>query len=155
MNELENNDNAEHTAGEKSTRTIPKSLKVSLWVLAGYVALVILFESLLGYFQPDGGSTMTITTFDGAGAPHERVVARLESQGQLYVAANHWPRAWYRQALADPRMTVAFQDSVTDYAVVAVSGAEHDRVDDEHSLGLVLRVLTGFPPRYFVRLDPR
>jgi hypothetical protein len=30
-----------------------------------------------------------------------------------------------------------------------------DRVADENSLGIVLRILTGFPPRYFVGLDPR
>ena len=36
-----------------------------------------------------------------------------------------------------------------------VSGAEHARVDAEHRLPLVFRILTGFPPRYFVRLDPK
>ncbi len=42
-----------------------------------------------------------------------------------------------------------------DYRAVPVTGAEHERVDSENSLGLVFRILTGFPPRYFVRLDPR
>ena len=31
---------------------------------------------------------------------------------------------------------------------------EHDRVNSENSTGMVFRMLTGFPPRYFVRLDP-
>jgi hypothetical protein len=42
-----------------------------------------------------------------------------------------------------------------DYRAVPVTGAEHERVDGEHSLGVIFRILTGFPPRYFVRLDPR
>jgi hypothetical protein len=28
-------------------------------------------------------------------------------------------------------------------------------VDGENRLGPIFRVLTGFPPRYFLRLDPR
>jgi hypothetical protein len=32
---------------------------------------------------------------------------------------------------------------------------EHDRVEREHKHGLGFRILTGFPPRYFLRLDPR
>jgi hypothetical protein len=42
-----------------------------------------------------------------------------------------------------------------DYRAIPVTGAEHDRVESEHSHGVVFRILTGFPPRYFVRLDPR
>jgi hypothetical protein len=41
------------------------------------------------------------------------------------------------------------------YLAVPVTGEEHDRVDSENPLGTVIKVLTGFPPRYFVRLDSR
>ncbi|MDA1371357.1 MAG: hypothetical protein O2971_11435 [Proteobacteria bacterium] len=131
-----------------------KAAKITAIVLLVYVGIVILFESMLGYFQPEAGTTMLITTYDEAGQGHDRVVARLESNGFVYVAANHWPRAWYRQALENPRMRVSFQGVTAEYRVSNVSGAEHERVDTENSLGLVFRVLTGFPPRYFVRLDP-
>jgi hypothetical protein len=36
-----------------------------------------------------------------------------------------------------------------------VSRLEHDLVNDAHLLGLGIRVLTGFPPRYLLRLDPQ
>jgi hypothetical protein len=35
-----------------------------------------------------------------------------------------------------------------------VEGVEHDSVSADNSLGLMFRILTGFPPRYFLRLDP-
>jgi hypothetical protein len=41
------------------------------------------------------------------------------------------------------------------YRATPVSDAERERVDQEHPLGLVFRILTGFPPRRFLRLDPQ
>jgi F420H(2)-dependent quinone reductase len=132
-----------------------KALKIVAIVVVVYVGIVVGFESLIGYFQPMAGSTLVITTLDADGAPHERVVSRLESGGQLYVAANHWPRAWYERALARPDVQVALDGKKGDYRAVPVTGAEHERVDGDNSLGVVFRILTGFPPRYFLRLDPR
>lgn len=120
-----------------------------------YVGIVVVFESLLGYYQPAGQETLVITTTDGKGNTHDRVLSRLESNGQLYVAANHWPRGWYNRALENPRVQVTLDGEKVDYLAVAVNDEEHGRVDREHSLGIVIRILTGFPPRYFVRLDPR
>jgi hypothetical protein len=131
-----------------------KTFKIAAIVVLVYVGIVVAFESLIGYLQPTAGSTLVITTFDGDGTPHDRVVSRLESGGQLYVAANHWPRAWYRRALENPEVQVTLDGAKGDYQAVPVTGVEHDRVDGEHSLGVLFRVLTGFPPRYFVRLDP-
>jgi hypothetical protein len=71
------------------------------------------------------------------------------------VAANHWPRAWYRRALANPDVQITIDGEKRDLRAVPVTGAEHDRIATEHAVGLVFRILTGFPPRYFVRLDPR
>jgi hypothetical protein len=133
-----------------------KALKIVAIVALVYVGIVVAFESLIGYFQPAGGSTLVITTFEVDGSPHDRVVSRLESDGQLYVAANHWPRAWYKRALENPNVQVTLdgEGEEVEYRVVPVIGVEHDRVDGENSLGVVFRILTGFPPRYFVRLDP-
>lgn len=130
-------------------------LKIAVGVVVVYVGIVAAFESLLGVLQPTAGSTLVITTFESDGTPHGRVVSRLESGGQIYVAANHWPRAWYRRALRNPEVQVTFGGKTGDYRAVPVQGAEHDRVDREHGLGLFFRFLTGFPPRYFLRLDPR
>jgi hypothetical protein len=132
-----------------------KPLKIVATVVLVYLGIVVAFESAIGYFQPTAGSTLVITTIDADGTPHDRVVSRLESDGQLYVAANHWPRAWYSRALENPEVHVTLDGETGNYRAVPVTGAEHDRVDSEHSLGVVFRILTGFPPRHLVRLDPR
>ncbi len=132
-----------------------KALKIVATVALVYVGIVVAFESLIGYFQPTAGATLVITTFDGDGTAHDRVVSRLETDDQLYVAANHWPRAWYNRALKSPEVHVTLDGETGNYQAVPVAGAEQDRVDGENPLGVAFRGLTGFPPRYFVRLDPR
>jgi len=132
-----------------------KALKILAVATLVYVGIVVAFESMIGYLQPKTGSVLVITTFDPDGAAHDRVVSRLESDGHLYVAANHWPRAWYRRALANPEVQATLDGETGDYRAVPVTAAEHDRVDGENRLGVVFRILTGFPPRYFLRLDPR
>jgi hypothetical protein len=131
-----------------------KALKIALIVVVVYVGIVVAFESLIGFFQPAGGSTLVITTV-AADGPHERVVSKLTSDGHLYVAANHWPRAWYRRALANPDVQATVDGVKGDYKAVPVEGAEHARVESDNKLPFPFRILTGFPPRYFLRLDPR
>ena len=132
-----------------------KTLKTLAIVILIYLGIIVAFESSIGLFQPRSGSTLVITTFDEDGTAHDRVVSRLESDGQLYVAVNHWPRAWYKRALENPEVQVTLEGETGDYRAVPVADAEHDRVDHDNSLGVIFRFLTGFPPRYFVRLDPR
>ena len=132
-----------------------KAIKFVAILLLVYVGIVVAFESLIGYFQPANQSTLVITTSDEDGATNDRVLTRLKSNGQVYVAANHWPRAWYKQALENPNVQITFDDKETDYLAAPVVGEEHDRVQKDNSAGLGFRILTGFPPRYFIRLDPR
>ena len=132
-----------------------KILKIIGIIFLIYVGIVVAFESLLGYFQPADGNTMVIATTDSDGVKNPRVVAKLESDGKLYVAANHWPRAWYRIVLENPQLEVTIDEVTGDYLAVPVTGAEHERVNTEHALPLFFKVLTGFPPRYLVRLDPQ
>jgi hypothetical protein len=132
-----------------------KAVKIIAILFVVYAGLVATFESMLGFFQPAGGSTLVITTTDENGTTNDRVLARLESNGQLYVAANHWPRAWYKQALENPSVQVALDGESGAYLAIPVTDAEHDRVQRDNDTGIVFRIMTGFPPRYFVRLDPR
>jgi len=120
-----------------------------------YVGVVVAFEALLGWYQPQGGNTVVITTTDDAGQTRDRVVSRLDSDGRIYVAANHWPRAWYRQVLEHPAVQVTIDGERADYSAVPVTPEEHERLQAEHPHSLGFRVLTGFPPRRFVRLDPQ
>ena len=119
------------------------------------MGIVAAFESLLGYYQPADDKTMVITTFDGEGFGADRVVARLESGGNLYVAANHWPRAWFQAAIENNAVEITFNGETLPYTAVLLVGADHDRVNNAHALPFAFRVLTGFPPRYLMRLDPR
>jgi hypothetical protein len=57
--------------------------------------------------------------------------------------------------LANPEVRITMDGEKGDYRAVPVTGTEHDRVDAENRLGVVFRILTGFPPRYFLRLEPR
>lgn len=132
-----------------------KILKIAAIVAMVYVGIVVAFESSFGFFQPTIGSILVITTFDGDGTPHDRVLSRLQSDEQLYVAANHWPRSWYERAIENPEVQVTLDGRRGDYRAVPVTGAEYDRVEGENSFGLIFRVLSGFAPRNFVRLDPR
>ncbi|MFT5209915.1 MAG: hypothetical protein ACI9CE_001638 [Flavobacterium sp.] len=133
-----------------------KIIKVVVILMLVYVGIVVTFESLIGYFQPADQSTLIITTTDDGGVSHDRVLSRLDSEGQLFVATNHWPRAWYKQALDNPNVGVVLFDSdKLPHLAVPASDEEHDRVNREHSLPLAIKFLTGFPPRYFFRLEPR
>jgi hypothetical protein len=130
-------------------------LKIAAIAVLVYVGIVVAFESSIGILQPRDASTLVITTFDADGTAHERVVSRLESDGHLYVAANHWPRSWYRRALANPQVQVTLDGEKGDYRAVPVTGEEEGRLAREKPLGPVIRFLTGFPPRRFLRLDAR
>jgi len=132
-----------------------KVLKVVLIVAVVYVGIVVAFESLIGILQPSAENTLVLTSFSPDGTSHDRVLSGLESDGQLYVAANHWPRAWYDRVLESPEVRVTRDGQQADFQAVPVSGEEHVRVEADHPAPLAFRVVTGFPPRYFVRLDPR
>jgi len=129
--------------------------KIVVILFLVYAGVVATFESLLGYFQPQGDGMIVITTTNAEGVSKDRVVSRIDSADQLYVAANHWPRSWYRQTLALPNVSVSVNGVTAEYLAVPIDGAEHDRVDTDHPLPLSFRILTGFPPRYFIRLDPK
>ncbi len=131
-----------------------KIAKTIAIVVLVYIGIVVAFESLIGVFQPAGEATLVITTTDAEGVSNDRVLQRLESEGRLYVAANHWPRAWYNQALANPNVQVVLGGEKSAYLAVPIEGDEHDRVNRDNGVGVMFRILTGFPTRLFVRLDP-
>jgi len=134
---------------------MPKPAKIVIGLLIAYVGLVIAFESMIGILQPEAGTVLTITTTGEDGVANERVLARLEDSDQIFVSANHWPRAWYKEALANPNVRVSYDDTNGDYLAVPIEGAEHDRLDAAHAHPFAFRFITGFPPRLFLRLDPK
>ncbi len=140
-----------------------KAVKLLAIALGIYLGIVVAFESLVGFMgqrhadrgvQP-GESWLVITTTDADGSTHDTVVAGVETGGQLYVSANHWPRAWYNQAVANPDVEIALRGERKAYRAVPVTGEERTRIARDYHLPMVIRVLSGFPPRSFLRLDPR
>ena len=124
-----------------------RAIKILAILLGIYVLVVVVFESLLGYYQPANQSTLVITTTNAEGVSNDRVLAKIEFNDQIYVAANHWPRAWYSQALTNPNVSATIDEEKNDYISVPVTDAEHAEVDGANSLGLVFKMLIGFPPR--------
>jgi hypothetical protein len=140
-----------------------KLSKLVAITLGVYVGLVVAFESLVGVMgqreakrgvQP-GESWLVITTTDAAGTRKDSVVAGVESGGQLYVSANHWPRAWYDRALENPDVEIVRGGEKSARRAVPVAGEERARIAQDYVLPWAIRFLAGFPPRSFLRLDPR
>ncbi len=128
--------------------------RIAIFFLA-YVGFVAAFESVMGYLQPETGETLILATTAADGTSSDRVLAHLESAGQLYVSAHHWPRAWYNRALENPKVQVTIDGETKNYLAVPATGEEHDRVDGDNGIGLQYRILMGFAPRSILRLDPR
>jgi len=137
-------------------------MKVLKWigiVAALYVAFVALFGTVfLGLYQPSfegrGIPMLVITTTDGSGEAGDRMLARMETDGKLYVSAHHWSRGWYKRALENPQVGVEIDGADSNCTAVPVDGDEFDRVAGDHPLPLAARFLMGFPPpRNLLRLD--
>ncbi len=126
--------------------------KILIGIAVLYVLVVVGFESMLGYTQPENQGTLVITTFDD-GEPHDRVVSRIHIDDELYVAVNHWPRLWYWQLLDEPVVRIRYGDTDDLFRAIPVEEDQAiQRVDDARPLSLQFRILTGFPPRHFVQL---
>ena len=131
-----------------------KPFKIVFILALTYVGIVFLFESSLGYFQPQGEDTLLLSIQDPTGQDHKRVLSRFELNGELYVAVNHWPRQWYKKLRVNPEVTVMYQgESKRLLAVPVTENAELNQIKEAYQLGFLFRLLTGFPPRAFIRLD--
>lgn len=132
-----------------------KLLKWGGFTLLGYVCVVVLFESFIGFLQPSNAATLSLTVYEENDKPHVRVLSRIEHDNNLYVAVNHWPRSWYRTLQENPQIKVSYGDiDFSGTAVIVTDADEHNRIATDRPLPVWFKVLTGFPPRYFVRLEP-
>lgn len=137
-------------------------MKIAAIAMGAYAVLVLLFETMvvvMGARQAASGKApeapfVAIETTDENGT-RESVVAAVEVDGALFVSANHWPRSWYHRALKNPEVAVTRDGERGSYLAVPVEGDQRARVAREYSLPLAIRVLSGFPPRAFLRLDRR
>jgi len=129
-------------------------VKVASLLFVAYVFVVLLFELGLGVYQPTWKGTVELTTTDDQGVMHQRVLSALYYERALYVRANHWPRDWYKDALARPQVMVNRKNKLSARLAVPVTGEEEQRVNAKHRIPLRWRIVTGFPPLELLRLDP-
>ncbi len=133
------------------------ALKIVVGLVVVYALLVTAFETWLGYSQPRGEDNLLITYTGNDGAEQQRVLSLFQSQGELYLAANHWPRGWFTTVKQNPDVHIEFSGDraglTGDYLAVTIGDDDHDRVLQDNPLPLFARVLMGFPPREFVRLE--
>ena len=122
-----------------------------------YIGSVINYEVNLGRNQPMRGNSIIIATFDNENKRHERVLSLRELDSVMYVSANHWPRVWYRQALANPSVEVklANADGFAHFTAVPLEGSEDERVRERFKPSFRSQLRMGFAPREYLRLDPR
>ena len=135
-----------------------KALKIVLILAAVYVSIVVIFETWLGYSQPRGEDNLVITVTEDDGSQTERVLSLFESQDKLYLAANHWPRGWFRQVQKKPNVHIEFGGERAQltghYTAKPVVGDAHDRVLNDNRIPFFGRFLMGFPPREFLLIEP-
>ncbi|HAK51081.1 MAG TPA: hypothetical protein DCM54_04135 [Gammaproteobacteria bacterium] len=128
--------------------------RIAIGIVIVYVLIIVAFESMLGYSQPEFEGTVVLTTTNENEDSFERVLTRLVTNDTLYVRVNHWPRAWYYRLIDNPNVKVTVDGETNDYLAVEIEGDEYELVQNDHDAGIVFRILTGFPPRHIVRFDP-
>ena len=137
---------------------LKKGIHVSIVILLTiYIGSVVNYEVNLGKNQPMRGNSIIIATYDDQNERHERVLSLREMDSVMYVSANHWPRAWYKQALVNPNVEVQLANSgeFTNFTAVPLEGSEDKKVRERFRPGFRSQLRMGFAPREYLRLDPR
>lgn len=129
-------------------------LEIAIAVIVGYVVLLLLLEAVISKAQPNMESAVTLFVNRGD-AVVSRKLYGFDYGDRLYVSSNHWFRQWYYAILERPQIDVEHAGQVKPYTAVQIGGDERAEIAREYKMGLVLRLMCGFAPRRFLRLDPR
>lgn len=70
------------------------------------------------------------------------------------IQLNRAPGRRNNPAGSSTRVEVQMEDEFEPYIAVPLQGAEEEMLQEEYAVSLEFRFRTGFPPRYFLRLDP-
>jgi len=131
-----------------------KFIQAAVWTLSGYIALVLIIEGFIWRLQPPMDRAITLFIKHEQAHPIKRVVYGHLHDGALYVSSNHWFRSWYWAAVQNPDIKVLIDGSSQPHTAIRVEGQEHTRVLNSYSMGFFLRLLCGFAPSKFLRLEP-
>jgi len=135
-----------------------KIARMVLIALAVYVGLALLFDGMIGLFQP--GSDV-LRSYDEEGRPHDTVLSVIEDGDTLWVQSGHHFRGWYHRIRENPDVELIRSGESKPYRAIALDDPE----TKAHLVGLikqrsgagyyVTRALLLFAEIEPVRLDPR
>jgi len=127
-------------------------LEIVLYIALGYVLLLLLLEGVIWKTQPDmeGGVTLHINVGNEI---VQRKLFGLELDNKLYVSSNHWFRGWYHAVLQDPDIHVERDGKTQSYLAIPVEPHERTEIAKHYDMGFGLRLLCGFAPQRFLRLE--
>lgn len=123
-------------------------------ILFGYFVFLLVLELVIWKVQPDMEGVITVHLNTGT-AVVERKLYGLEYNNSLYVASNHWFRTWYHTIVKAPVFDVEREGKIASYTATPVSGDERVEVTQAYGQSFMLRLLCGFAPQRYLRLDPR
>ncbi len=138
-----------------------KIIRIVAIVFGVYVALGLIIDGAIGYFQPQSGTTAVLCSFDASGQSKNTVLGLLDDDGQLWVESGHWFRGWYKRVLANPEVELVRDGESAPYRAVPVdSPAALETVTRLMGKGQGARYWIGrtmllYAPIKPLRLDPR
>ena len=128
-------------------------LEIVVAAVGVYVLLLLLLEAVIWKVQPSMDNGVTLHVNRG-GSRFTRKLYGFEYGDKLYVSSNHWFRRWYHAILDNPQIDVEQSGEKNPFLAVPIDGEERAEVNREYKMGFILRMMCGFAPRRFLRLDP-
>jgi hypothetical protein len=130
-----------------------------LIVLASWIGLALVFDALVGVFQP---GTDVLRTYDAEGQPHDRVLAVFQDGDVVFVQSGHHFRGWYHRLRENPDVELIRAGVAKPYRAVPLDTPE----EKAHVVGIMqertgvvgyyaIRAILLFADVRPVRLDPR
>ncbi len=138
-----------------------KIIRIVAIVFGVYVALGLIIDGAIGYFQPQSGTTAVLRTFDEEGKAHDTVLSLLDDGGTFWVESGHWFRGWYHRVRSNPDVELTREGERAPYTAVpvdtpeALAGVEVLMGKGQGARYWAGRVMLLFAPIKPVRLDPR
>jgi len=140
-----------------------RAARITLSVLAAYVALALAFDAFIGVSQIAlGGPEGVLRTVDEKGQVHETRMIVLRDGDVTWVQSGHHFRGWYHRLVRNPEVELVVGDEVRPYRAVPLedpaSKANMKRLIEERVgrvRARVIRTILLFAEVRPVRLDPR
>ncbi len=138
-----------------------KAIRILAIIFGVYVALGLMIDSGIGFFQPQAQGTTVLRSFDESDASKDTVLSLLDDDGQLWVESGHWFRGWYHRVVANPDIELVRDGQPSPYRAVPLdTPAALETVTRLMGKGngagyYIGRTMLLWAPIHPVRLDPR